>query len=409
MTKNHLQLYPVILIVFLGCAGVSFPYPILAPLFLDSSATEFSPILGIRAELLLGAVIAAYPLGMVIGSSVLGSWSDRIGRKRLLSVSLIFTIIGYGLSALAIYYGQYLLFVITRFCIGLCEGNVSIARAIAMDLAGEKDKSIMLSKVNAAVYSGLLAGPIIGGSLGAFAVEYAFLLAMLVYVICWLIVLFVVKETKQDLVFVTQKNAKFTLSKILSNKLYLSLLSVQLVMAIGTSGAYHFIPVWLTSVHDLGPKEIGLNAAIMSALMILTSLYLVGIVTKFMRKEMIYLVFSSLLALLYCLMVILPVSISLYAFMLTGIPIALLSGTFPAYVVECLGEERSGLLLGSLSSMTSSASVIVALIGSLSLTLSHSAPIIISATFCGLSACLFFWVKLSVEKQADNLTLGLRK
>ena len=394
MINNQFQLYPVILVVFLGCAGVSFPYPILAPLFLADTPNVLNSFLGIQAELLLGAVIAAYPLGMIIGSSVLGAWSDRIGRKRLLSLSLIFTVIGYAASALALYYGNYLLFLATRFCVGLCEGNVSVARAIATDLAGDADKSIMLSKINAAVYSGLLAGPIIGGSLGELAVEFAFVLAMLIYIFCWLIVLFWVQETKQNTLNSAQKKSKLALSKILSNKRYLSLLVVQLVMAVGTTGAYHFIPVWLTSVHELGPKDIGFNAAVMSAFMILTSLYLVKTLTQMMSKEAIYIVFASLLASLYGLMVFLPVNLSLYAFMLTGIPIALLSGTFPAYVVECLGQERSGLLLGSLSSMTSIASVIVAIIGSLSLTLSHSAPILISAVFCGLSACLFLCVIL---------------
>ena len=405
MTNNRSQLYPVVLIVFLGCAGVSFPYPILAPLFLDDSPNVLNRYLGIPPEILLGAVIAAYPLGMIIGSSVLGAWSDRIGRKRLLSVSLIFTVIGYGASALALYYGNYLLFLVTRFSVGLCEGNVSVARAIATDLAGDEDKSVMLAKVNAAVYSGLLAGPIIGGSLGALKVEYAFLLAMLFYLVCWVIVILWVRETKRDAL--TSIKPKLPLTYILSNKLYLNFLLVQLIMAVGTSGAYHFIPVWLTSVHGFGPIEIGVNAAIMSALMILTSLYLVKLVTKLMSKEMIYCVFASLLATLYGLMVLLPASLSIYAFILTGIPIALLSGTFPALVVESLGEEYSGLLLGSLSSMTSVASVIVAILGALSLTLNHSAPILISAVFCGFSGGLFIWVKVSRVKDSKAKVLEI--
>ncbi|MEZ9495436.1 MFS transporter [Vibrio splendidus] len=397
VSKNStLQMNFVMLIVFLGCAGVSFPYPVIAPLFLGGETTSLTQWLGLSPEILLGLVIAAYPLGMVIGSALLGSISDSFGRKKLLSISLVFSVLGYLLCAYAVVIESYLVFLLARFAIGLCEGNVSVARAIASDLCEEKDKTVALSKINAAVYSGLLAGPILGGLAGSQSTEFVFVLAAMVYILCWLIVLFLVQETN------TVHAVKSVLPnvKLFNNKLYFQLLLIQLLMAIGTCGAYHFIPVWLTSVQGFSPTEIGFSAAIMSALMILSSLKLVPRVSNKLNKKQIYVVFGLTLSLLYFCMVVLTPNLSLFVFLVTGIPISILSGAFPAYVVQKLGEERSGLLLGSLSSMTSIASVLVALGGSMLLTFDHAAPIAVSSLFCFLSVGLFMFVLKTTSEES---------
>ena len=55
-------LLTMMLVVLLSCAGIALPYPILAPLFLNevSSLTTFA---GIPPKLLLGLILAIYPLG----------------------------------------------------------------------------------------------------------------------------------------------------------------------------------------------------------------------------------------------------------------------------------------------------------------------------------------------------------
>ena len=288
----------------------------------------------------------------------------------MLSISLIFSILGYLICAYAVVQGSYFVFLIARFAIGLCEGNVSVARAIATDLSSESDKTVVLSKVNAAVYSGLLAGPVLGGLAGSLSSEYVFILAAIVYVTCWLIVFSLLQET----------NSTYTIKrpipnlKLFKNKLYMQLLLIQLLMAVGTSGAYHFIPVWLNSIQGLAPIEIGYSAAAMSALMIFSSLKLVPVISNKLNKQQIYVIFGLFLSLLYLSMVVLTPNISLFAFLVTGIPISILSGSFPAFVVQRLGEERSGLILGSLASMTSISSVLIALGGSALLTLNRIRP-----------------------------------
>ena len=397
MTKvtNKLQMYFVMLIVFLGCAGVSLPYPVLAPLFLGGEAPLMTQWLDLSPELLLGFVIAAYPLGMVVGSTLLGSISDSLGRKKLLSISLILSVLGYLVCIFAIIKENYTLFLIARFAIGLCEGNVSIARAIATDLCDDKDKTVALAKINAAVYSGLLAGPILGGFAGSQSPEFVFILAAIVYAACWLIALFLVKESHKN----HKVNSVVPNFVLFKNTLYLQLLLIQLLLAIGTCSAYHFIPVWLTSIQGFSPKEIGYASATMSALMIFSSLRLVPLASKRFHKKQIYVFFGLLLSVLYLSMVILTPDLSLLAFLVTGIPIAILNGSFPAYVVQRLGEEHSGMLLGSLTSMSSIASVLVALGGSLLLTVNHAAPIALSSIFCFLSVGLFY---LLLRQDSEN-------
>lgn len=52
--------------------------------------------------LIYGFLVASYPLAQFFGAPVLGSLADSYGRKKLLSVSLVGTMLGYLLFALGI-------------------------------------------------------------------------------------------------------------------------------------------------------------------------------------------------------------------------------------------------------------------------------------------------------------------
>jgi DHA1 family tetracycline resistance protein-like MFS transporter len=70
-------LFPYALVVLFAYIGFSLPLPILPKMFLDSQ-TSIAPHLSYKLRMvLLGTVMAAFPLGQFFGSPVLGSLSDR--------------------------------------------------------------------------------------------------------------------------------------------------------------------------------------------------------------------------------------------------------------------------------------------------------------------------------------------
>ena len=149
-------LWTICLIALLSVAGVSLPYPVLAPLFAATELNAFNHWLGLDPTLLLGIALAANPAGILLGSAVLGALSDQYGRKQVLALALVVAVLGYLLSALAIAHQQYLWFVLARFLTGLCEGSVSICRAVAADLHPQIDRNKTIAWMNSALYGAVL-------------------------------------------------------------------------------------------------------------------------------------------------------------------------------------------------------------------------------------------------------------
>ena len=68
------SLFPVLLVNFVGTLGFSIVLPFLVFLVLRFGG---NPIV-------YGLVGAAYPALQLVGAPILGRWSDRYGRKRIL-------------------------------------------------------------------------------------------------------------------------------------------------------------------------------------------------------------------------------------------------------------------------------------------------------------------------------------
>ncbi len=197
------KLLPVLTVLFLGYFGFSLALPIFPPLFLDLKDSFLPPEMGISVRrVLLGLLFSAYPLGQFIGAPIMGKLSDKYGRKPILLVSLLSIIPGYVGSALSIIYGLPPLLFFSRFCVGLLEGNITIAYAAITDISeDEKRKVENFGWVVSLSSSGFLFGPLIGGFLADsklatwFRYDTPFWFAALLILIGFLTVWLAFKET----------------------------------------------------------------------------------------------------------------------------------------------------------------------------------------------------------------------
>lgn len=167
---------PVLLVDFTATLGFSIVLPFLV--FIVTRLGGDAVVYG-----LLGAT---YPAFQFVGAPVLGRWSDRMGRKRVLLLSqagtflswLVFcgalllpavplvTVRAPGLHPFTITFPLAVLFA-ARALDGLTGGNISVANAYVADISTEAERSRNFGRMGVASNLGLIAGPGLAAVLGA--------------------------------------------------------------------------------------------------------------------------------------------------------------------------------------------------------------------------------------------------
>ncbi|MBE2266929.1 MAG: MFS transporter [Anaerolinea sp.] len=142
------KIFPVFLIVLIDLLGLTIIIPLL-PLYAASFQADAAVI---------GVLGATYPVMQFIGAPILGRLSDRYGRKPVLVISQIGTLIGFLVLGFA---NTLPLLFLARAIDGLSGANISTAQAIITDSTTEKTRTQGLGLLGAAFGLGFIVGPII--------------------------------------------------------------------------------------------------------------------------------------------------------------------------------------------------------------------------------------------------------
>ncbi len=168
-------LAPVLLVNFIGTLGFSIVLPFLVFLVTDFGGNA----------LVYGAVGATYPVFQFFGAPVLGRWSDRFGRKRILLLSQAGTLASWLIFCVALalprtellqvdspLLGTFtvtlplLVLVLARALDGLTGGNISVANAYVADISTDDTRSRNFGRMGVAANLGLILGPALASVLG---------------------------------------------------------------------------------------------------------------------------------------------------------------------------------------------------------------------------------------------------
>ncbi|MDT8999034.1 MFS transporter [Paucibacter sp. APW11] len=389
-------------LALMSTAGVAMPYPILAPIFVSGAVDGFTHFAGQDPKLLMGIALAANPLGILLGSLFIAPLSDRYGRRAVLSVTLLATLIGYLLSALALAQRQYLLFVLARFLTGVTEGNVAVARALLADMHAQVDRTRAFAWLNACLYAGWLLGPLVGGLTLPLGEPVPFVLAGLAMLPCLLVLGLGVPAAKHQgaspaLWQAMREQQAFGLLK--QDAVLARLFVLQLVYTVGLNGLYEFAPLWMLENAGLDSRGIALVTAGQCALMTLASVA----AGRFGGQAAHPLGRAAKMALLAAvgllLLAALPGRAGLLVIMALGAPLALYNAVLPAWMSERFAAHGQGRVMGLLSTIFCLGNVITALGGGLLALLSTRWIMGLGGLMCLLAAGLLLRLAASEAKQ----------
>jgi len=110
---------------------------------------------------LFGGVLASlYSLLQFLFSPIIGSLSDRYGRKPLLLISIAGIAVSYVLWVFA---GAFIILVLARIIGGMMAGNISTASAVVADVTTPRNRPRGMAIIGMAFGLGFILGPAIGG------------------------------------------------------------------------------------------------------------------------------------------------------------------------------------------------------------------------------------------------------
>ena len=178
---------PLLLIyftVFIDLVGFGIVIPAL-PYYVETEAFRATPFE-------IGLLFASYSLMQFIFSPLLGSLSDKYGRRPILFFSILGSAAGYLLIGFA--FALWMVFV-GRIVSGITGGNISTAQAYIADVTTKENRAKGMGLFGAMFGLGFMFGPAIGGILSRYGIHVPFLFAAILSLVNAILVYFILPES----------------------------------------------------------------------------------------------------------------------------------------------------------------------------------------------------------------------
>ncbi|MGM9454812.1 MFS transporter [Legionella bozemanae] len=411
-TQEKKQLWIILLIVLISFIGSSIAYPILPPLFLQSTnqliiSPEWSET---SRRVLLGLTLAIFPLGQFIGSPILGRNSDLYGRKKILVISLAGSMLGYLLTVIAFWINSFWLLLFSRFLTGFMEGTFAVARALASELT-TINKFISFGRINSMAGIGYIIGPIIGGLLSnpniipwfswSFPFTFAAFASMITLSLAW----WKLPEHKtlskpEKKSILSQLNIIRQFKLLFQNHPHLiHLLIISTLFTFAVDMFYEFGPVYLAGKWFMSPGMIAAYNAALSAALALGAAWLPHHLSKHMPIHKMITLAMMTTALIFAAMVAFQYPSTLFLFFaLIGFSITTVTTTMTIHISNMSHTAIQGEVMGAQLSLRTLGDAIICFVGGFLIVVSIITPIVLCC-ITALTAGILCMVYLKPSSQ----------
>lgn len=395
---------------FMDLLGIGIVVPVLGPLFLDPTHGLFPYTYSLQLRtLILGILVGLYPFGQFFGAPILGAISDRIGRKKVLVLSLIGTFFGYILFGFGVVLKNFWILFAGRLIDGFTGGNISTVYSVVADVSDEKSKPKNFGLIGVALGIGFILGPFIGGVLSdktvvswfSYATPFWFCVALSFLNV--LFVSFFFKETlKEKLhsrvdVFTGFKNIYLAFKMENLRIMFL----VTFLLGFGFNLFAQFFSVYLIQKFRLNQAQIGSFFAYIGIWIAISQ----GGVTRFVAKKIssvkVLPVAAFLLAVSLFILIFPSRKMELYLILpLIAIFQGLVQPNGISIISNLAKENSQGEIMGINQSLQSIAQTIPPIIDGVIIAMNIHLPMIAAAscTFLAWFIFVFLFNKSSVKK-----------
>ena len=177
----------VLFTLFLDILGIGLIIPILPRLIEELSGGNVA-----SASTTFGLLASLYSLMQFLFAPVVGSLSDRYGRRPVILASLLGSALDYALLAVAPTLGW---FYLGRVVAGITGANITAASAYIADVSPPEKRAQSFGLIGAAFGLGFIAGPALGGLLGHMGLRVPFWAAAGLTLVNWAYGMWIMPES----------------------------------------------------------------------------------------------------------------------------------------------------------------------------------------------------------------------
>jgi MFS transporter, DHA1 family, tetracycline resistance protein len=383
---------PAILFIFitlvLDIVGIGIVIPILPKLiqaFQHGNEETAARTYGLLASL--------YALMQFIFAPVLGSLSDRFGRRRVILLSLFGSGLDYFVFAFA---PNFAWFYVARAISGITGANISAASAYIADVSPPEKRAGNFGLIGAAFGIGFIAGPALGGWLGSYDLKLPFLVAGSLTLLNWLYGFFVLPESLSPAnrrpFSWARANPVGSLLALGKHPIVLGLTATYFLLGL----AHQVFPAtWVlyTSYrYHWSPKQTGVSLAIVGLMAGLVQGGLTRVVVKRFGEAKTAIFGMCVWMLAFAAYGLASEGWMVYVILLCGSLGSVMGPSVQGLISRNVGDDEQGSVQGSLSSLSSVAGIIGPLIatGLFAYFISNRSPIYLPGAAFFFSSVLTF-------------------
>lgn len=388
------------LIVFVGMVGFGIILPIF-PFYAERVGASPTVITW---------TMAAFTLSQAIAAPIWGRISDAYGRRIVLAVTMLGSVVAYVLLAIA---DSLWLVIASRVLGGLTGGNISAAFAYVSDTTTEEDRSAGLGKIGAAMGMGFIFGPAIGGLLAGTDVATAnfvvpAMAAAGVSLVATLGIVFFLPESlapEHRKPLFRERDADraeaATLSTLNRSGL-LKLLIAALVYYVGMAQMEAIFPLWGKDVFGMGPRDIGALFFVLGTVTVVMQGAAIGPLTRRFGEKPVAMTAGLFFAVGLSGMALATATWQVwFALLFFGVATGLFNPSVSSMVSKTASVTERGAIMGRYQSAAAMGRVIGPMVcGPLYSFVSKDAPFLLGAAIM-LPVVLLLW-RFRLQRQPDG-------